>query len=65
MSLTAEQDRAARTPESVAITAGAGSGKTHVLAERIIALLERGLHPLEICAVTFTDAAALELRERI
>jgi ATP-dependent helicase/nuclease subunit A len=65
VSLTAEQHRAARTIESVAITAGAGSGKTHVLAERIIALLERGLHPLEICAVTFTDAAALELRERI
>lgn len=65
MSLTASQRAAATAPGSVAITAGAGSGKTHVLSERIIHLLEGGLPPLALCAVTFTEAAALELRTRI
>ena len=46
------------------VTAGAGSGKTHVLVERYLSLLsERGIP--EIAAVTFTDAAATEMRERV
>ena len=46
------------------VEAGAGSGKTTSLVERLVALVERGL-PLEsIAAVTFTRKAAAELRER-
>ena len=64
--LTPEQQAAAYAPCSVVITAGAGTGKTHMLAERYLYYLrERNLSPLEIVAVTFTDKAATELRSRI
>lgn len=62
---TPAQEQAIRAPGSVAIAAGAGSGKTRVLAERTIHLLEQGVSPGEIAAVTFTEAAAGELRSRI
>jgi ATP-dependent helicase/nuclease subunit A len=64
--LTPEQQAAAYAPCSVVITAGAGTGKTHMLAERYLYYLgERNLSPLEIVAVTFTEKAAKELRSRI
>ncbi len=63
--LTDEQRRAVTHPGSVVVRAGAGSGKTRVLAERVVWLLRHGLRPRELVAVTFTDAAALELRQRI
>ncbi|GEM49179.1 UvrD-helicase domain-containing protein [Deinococcus cellulosilyticus] len=63
--LTPRQRLAVTAPGNVVIQAGAGSGKTHVLAERIIHLLEQGLKPRELCAVTFTEAAARELRSRV
>ncbi|WP_019508847.1 exodeoxyribonuclease V subunit beta [Pleurocapsa sp. PCC 7319] len=64
--LTLEQQAAAYAPCSVVITAGAGTGKTHMLAERYLYYLrERNLSPLEIVAVTFTEKAAIELRSRI
>ncbi|GGJ55329.1 UvrD-helicase domain-containing protein [Deinococcus roseus] len=63
--LTPRQRMAVTAPGNVVIQAGAGSGKTHVLAERIIHLLEQGLKPRELCAVTFTEAAASELRSRV
>jgi ATP-dependent helicase/nuclease subunit A len=64
--LTPEQQAAAYAPCSVVITAGAGTGKTHMLAERYLYYLrERNLSPLEIVAVTFTERAAKELRSRI
>jgi ATP-dependent helicase/nuclease subunit A len=64
--LTSEQQAAAYAPCSVVITAGAGTGKTHMLAERYLYYLrERNLSPLEIVAVTFTEKAATELRSRI
>ncbi|MGL6344651.1 MAG: UvrD-helicase domain-containing protein [Waterburya sp.] len=64
--LTPEQQAAAYAPCSVVITAGAGTGKTHMLAERYLYYLrERTLSPLEIVAVTFTEKAATELRSRI
>jgi ATP-dependent helicase/nuclease subunit A len=64
--LTPEQQAAAYAPCSVVITAGAGTGKTHMLAERYLYYLrERNLSPLSIVAVTFTEKAATELRSRI
>ena len=65
-SLTPEQQQAAYAHTSVVVTAGAGTGKTHMLAERYLYYLqERNLSPLEIVAVTFTEKAATELRARI
>lgn len=66
MSLTPEQERAAHAPGSVAVTAGAGTGKTHMLTARYRHhLTAHGLSPLEIVAVTFTKKAAAEMRSRI
>jgi ATP-dependent helicase/nuclease subunit A len=65
MDLTPQQEQAAQSPTSVAITAGAGTGKTHMLAGRYLFHLQQGLSPLEIVAMTFTDKASSELRSRI
>ena len=65
-SLTPEQEGAAYAPCSVVVTAGAGTGKTHMLAQRYLYYLrDRDLSPLELVAVTFTEKAAAELRSRI
>ena len=65
MSLTPDQQRAAHAPHSVCVTAGAGTGKTFMLAARYLYHLKQGYSPLQIVAVTFTNKAATELRSRI
>ncbi len=66
MSLTPQQQAAACAPNSVAITAGAGTGKTYTIVERYVYYLcDRQISPLEMVAVTFTQKAAHELRSRI
>jgi len=47
------------------VEAGAGSGKTSVLAGRVVVLLASGRHPSSIAAISFTEFSAAELRERI
>lgn len=66
MSLTEQQQKAAYANGSVAVIAGAGTGKTYMLAERYLYHLRvREFSPLEIVAVTYTEKAAAELRSRI
>src|SRR6059058_4754926 len=47
------------------VTANAGSGKTHVLAQRVIRLLLAGVDPAKILCITFTKAAAALMANRV
>jgi superfamily I DNA/RNA helicase len=64
--LNPEQQAAAlATDGPLLILAGAGSGKTRTLVYRIVHLLKKGIDPRRILAVTFTNRAAAEMRERV
>lgn len=60
-----EQIRAAKPGRSILLSASAGSGKTHVLVRRIIHLLAAGASPGEVAAITFTEKAASQMRDRL
>ena len=61
----ATQARASNPTSSSFVSANAGSGKTHVLVQRVIRLLLDGVSPEKILCVTFTKAAAANMAERV
>ena len=67
MDLTPQQERSLDVTTHLAVTAGAGSGKTRVLVERYISILEHdeNISPRNILALTFTEKASAEMKDRV
>ncbi|HEX6376550.1 MAG TPA: UvrD-helicase domain-containing protein, partial [Allosphingosinicella sp.] len=66
LSLLEAEQRAASAPrEHAALSASAGTGKTHVLTARVLRLLLAGVDPSSILCLTFTKAGAAEMADRI
>src|SRR5215210_5450953 len=59
------QDKASDPAVSAWVSANAGAGKTHVLAQRVIRMLLDGVDPSKILCLTFTKAAAANMATRV
>jgi len=66
ISLNPEQQKAvAHEGSPLLVLAGQGSGKTRVIIERVLHLVEKGIKPSEILCLTFSEKAAEEMKQRL